>query len=1714
MAGPNLLLGTNLDYVGNQGLNFVLHQLSGDPGTPVLGQLWFNTSLGVPRWYDGSAAQTVWPGTSANTPSTAVVRDSSGNFSAGTITATVTGVASQATLATNATNLDTTGTGGPYQNGSYYLNFGNTTGTRTHTAISDFITAVESVSLDLMTAPAANVSWNTKNITNLLDPVNPQDAATKNYVDTHGGSGTVTSVALTVPGIFTVSGSPITTSGTLAVSLATQTANTVWAGPSSGSAAAPTFRALVALDIPSLAGSAIGSGVVGVTYGGTGANLSATGGANQFVRQSSSGANLTVSAIASADITTALTTPGAIGGTTAAAGTFTALTATGLLLTVASASGAAGFNLPQGTAPTSPNNGDVWTTSSGLFVRIAGSTVGPLGTGGGGGGTVTSVALTVPAIMSVSGSPVTTSGTLAVSLATQTAATVWAGPATGSAAAPTFRALVSTDIPALAYVTSVALALPGIFTVSGSPVTTSGTLTGTLATQTANTVWAGPSSGSAAAPTFRAVASADIATALTTPGPIGGTTANTGAFTVLTAATNVITSGTQTPFTVTTSADTAQTASTEVNGVNLNVSATRQWATGAITTQREVLVQAPTYAFVAASTVTSAATFAITGAPTAGTHATLTNAYALWVQAGQTEIDGVLNVTASASFAALSASGQITSTVSTGTAPLVVASTTAVSNLNASLLLGSTWASPAAIGTGTAAAGTFTTVTASTLTSTVAIGTAPFTVTSTTAVTNLNASLLLGATWASPAAIGGTAAAAGTFTTLTATGLLQTVASATGGAGLNLPQGSAPTSPNNGDVWTTSSGLFVRIAGSTVGPLGTGGGGGTIGGSIASGQVAYGSGTNTIQGSSTLTYGATTGLALAPTAVSSGTQTALVVTTAANTAQTLSTEVNGITFNCSATRQWATGTITTQREVLFQAPTYATVGASTITTAATVAITGAPIVGANVAITNPYALWVQGGTSLFAGQLNTTAVVSIAPLTASSTNQSLLITQPANTGGSPNALRVVGGAHTSLAGGTAAPDVYFSLARTVQFATGGITTVQAVFINAPTYAFVGSSSITNAATVWIDGAPATGTNATITNAYSLYINAGNIFLGAGNISQTGNFLNNITIATTGSAVLVLNAATSNAPVLRFEINSTIEHDIRASSGGGLAFYDMVNSGNIVLSYSAGTISTAFWTAAPTLDATAVGTAAFIVSGGLSVAKQLRLGGVLTSTSSTAATSNSTGAIITSGGLATQAGSWFGGIVTIAPPVVSTGAVTELLITASANTGQTLSTEINGVNFNLSATRQWATGAITTQREFLVQAPTYAFVGASTITNAATLAISGAPIAGTHATLTNTYALWVQGGTSNFAGLVQTVATATGGAGLNLPQGTAPTSPNNGDVWTTSAGLYVQIAGTTVGPLAAATAVAITGSIASTQVAFGSGTSAIQGSSTLTYSATAGLSLSPTAVSSGAPPVSLTIQSPASTGLAMTGSGSTVYPFALSVGMGSPTITTTHVTAPVMTMYVKAPGTIQPTTTTLIDTAATLYVDGVPGAAAGTTITNAWCLFVNGSSTFVGRQFIGGGSSAPSGFAGNVIWGRNNGNSDTVGAEGESVDSTGTSLYTAYTTTGTVQQLDSLTLTAGKWLVEATGTMTVESGTVSIGLTLWAISTTYASTSGAVEGTGNLTYTCATVVGSQQSTTLREVVNIGGNTTYYLNGQSGWTGTAPTYVCQMHAVRLA
>lgn len=90
---------------------------------------------------------------------------------------------------------------------------------------------------------------------------------------------------------------------------------------------------------------------------------------------------------------------------------------TGKLTTVASATSAAGFNVPQGFAPASPINGDIWSTAAGFFARVNGSTQGPL---------VAAVAGTAPVTASLAGATWT--------LACPTCATITnGGPLTATA---------------------------------------------------------------------------------------------------------------------------------------------------------------------------------------------------------------------------------------------------------------------------------------------------------------------------------------------------------------------------------------------------------------------------------------------------------------------------------------------------------------------------------------------------------------------------------------------------------------------------------------------------------------------------------------------------------------------------------------------------------------------------------------------------------------------------------------------------------------------------------------------------------------------------------------------------------------------------------------------------------------------------------------------------------------------------------------------------------------------------------------------------------------------------------------------------------------------------------------------------------------------------------------------------------------------------------
>ncbi len=88
-------------------------------------------------------------------------------------------------------------------------------------------------------------------------------------------------------GLFNVGNTPIVSQGNINLALLTQTANKVFAGPTSGSPAAPTMRALVAADIPAIDVTSGITGVLPVTNGGTGLSSALMTGAIMFAGSSS-----------------------------------------------------------------------------------------------------------------------------------------------------------------------------------------------------------------------------------------------------------------------------------------------------------------------------------------------------------------------------------------------------------------------------------------------------------------------------------------------------------------------------------------------------------------------------------------------------------------------------------------------------------------------------------------------------------------------------------------------------------------------------------------------------------------------------------------------------------------------------------------------------------------------------------------------------------------------------------------------------------------------------------------------------------------------------------------------------------------------------------------------------------------------------------------------------------------------------------------------------------------------------------------------------------------------------------------------------------------------------------------------------------------------------------------------------------------------------------
>ena len=187
-----------------------------------------------------------------------------------------------------------------------------------------------------------------------------------------------------------------------------------------------------------------------------------------------------------------LTLPQSIG--VSSSPTFSALSLSGLTANGFLYAGTAGLL----TSTAAPTNGQLLIGSTGAAPVRASLTAGTAISVTPGAGSITIANTGVTSNIASTGISVS-AATGAVTITNTGVTSAVAGPGISVSAATGAVTFTNTGV------TSVSLALPSIFTVSGSPVTTAGTLTGTLTTQSANTHFTGPASGSPATPTFRTI---------------------------------------------------------------------------------------------------------------------------------------------------------------------------------------------------------------------------------------------------------------------------------------------------------------------------------------------------------------------------------------------------------------------------------------------------------------------------------------------------------------------------------------------------------------------------------------------------------------------------------------------------------------------------------------------------------------------------------------------------------------------------------------------------------------------------------------------------------------------------------------------------------------------------------------------------------------------------------------------------------------------------------------------------------------------------------------------------------------------------------------------------------------------------------------------------------------------------------------------------------
>lgn len=389
--------------------------------------------------------------------------------------------------------------------------------------------------------------------------------------------------------------------------------------------AAPAWGALSAGDIPNLPATIITSGQLGVTNGGTGIDASGATNGQIFIGTGSGLALSTITAGAGMTVTNG-------GGSITLAVNASTITS-GIL---------------------QPGNGGTGVNNAGTFTNASNTTI----TGGGtvalGGFTLTVPATGTAALLATANTftanQTITTGTTPLSITQGVISGAGPSPALSITSGAHTTLTANTEYTALDFNISANVQFTGGTQVVGMRMvrfrqpTLSATSASTFTGATTVAIDGPPIAGT------NASTSGGLALNVTGAVTIAGALSLKSAPALIVATQQTLGSGVASPVvTITGGSHTNQTTTAEVTGMVLDFSQTVQHAGGNMTTQRCVVIKAPTYSFVTSSLMDDPATLAITGAPTAGTNAVFNHQpSALWVQSGQIRTDGNYMATPSA----------------------------------------------------------------------------------------------------------------------------------------------------------------------------------------------------------------------------------------------------------------------------------------------------------------------------------------------------------------------------------------------------------------------------------------------------------------------------------------------------------------------------------------------------------------------------------------------------------------------------------------------------------------------------------------------------------------------------------------------------------------------------------------------------------------------------------------------------------------------------------------------------------------------------------------------------------------------------------------------------------------------------------------------------------------------------------------------------------